>query len=185
MLSIGAKALYGYDPASGRELWKVRTPAYSGAASPVYGGGIAYMISGFGKTELLAVRVGGRGDVTDTNVLWRTGSMVPQTPSPVLVDDLFFMVNDSGILTCLEAASGKQVWRERLGGNYAASLLYADGHVYCFSREGVTTVFKAARNYEVLATNVLDSGFMASPAVSGQTLFLRTKESLYRIEASR
>ncbi|MCX5644589.1 MAG: PQQ-binding-like beta-propeller repeat protein [Phycisphaerae bacterium] len=185
MLSVGAKALYGYDPASGRELWKVPTPAFSGAASPVYGGGIAYMITGFGKTELLAVRVGDRGDVTDTNIAWRTASMVPQTPSPVLVDDLFFMVNDSGTVTCLEAASGRQVWRERLRGNFAASLLHADGHVYCFSREGVTTVLRAARNYEVLATNVLDSGFMASPAVSGRTLFLRTKECLYRIEASR
>lgn len=185
MLSVGAKALYGYDPASGRELWKVRTPAFSGAASPVYGGGIAYMITGFGKTELLAVRVGGRGDVTDTNIAWKTASMVPQTPSPLLVDDLFFMINDSGTVTCLEAASGKQVWRERLGGNFAASLLYADGHVYCFSREGVTTVFKAARTYEALAANALDSGFMASPAVSGKTLFLRTKECLYRIESSQ
>jgi outer membrane protein assembly factor BamB len=185
MLSIGAKALYGYDPASGRELWKVPTPAYSGAASPVYDRGIAYMITGFGRTELLAVRVGGRGDVTDTNVVWKTASMVPQTPSPVLVDDLLFMVSDSGTLTCLEAATGKQVWRERLRGNFAASLLYADGHVYCFSREGVATVFQAARNYEVLATNVLDAGFMASPAVSGRTLFLRTKECLYRIESSR
>jgi outer membrane protein assembly factor BamB len=185
MLSVGAKALYGYDPASGRELWKVRTPAFSGAASPVYGGGVAYMIAGFGKTELLAVRVAGRGDMTDTNVLWRTASMVPQTPSPLLVNDLFFMVNDSGTVTCLEAASGRQVWRERLRGNFAASLLYADGHVYCFSREGVTTVFRAGRNYEVLATNTLDSGFMASPAVSGRTLFLRTKECLYRIEASQ
>jgi prepilin-type processing-associated H-X9-DG protein len=79
---------------------------------------------------------------------------------------------------------GKQLWRERLRGNFCASLLYADGHVYCFSREGVTTVFKAARTYEVMATNVLDSGFMASPAVSGRTLFLRTKEALYRIESS-
>jgi outer membrane protein assembly factor BamB len=184
MLSVGARALYGYDPRSGRELWKVRTPAFSGAASPVYGQGIAYMITGFGRTELLAIRVEGRGDVTDTNVVWRTASLVPQTPSPVLVDDLLFMINDVGVLTCLEAASGKQVWRERLRGNSAASLLYADGHVYCFSREGVATVFKAARNYEVLATNVLDSGFMASPAVSGRTLFLRTKESLYRIESS-
>jgi outer membrane protein assembly factor BamB len=185
MLSVGAKALYGYDPVSGRELWKVRTPAFSGAASPVYGRGIAYMITGFGKTELLAVHADGRGDIAGTNVAWKTASMVPQTPSPVLVDDLFFMVNDSGIVTCLEAASGKQVWRERLGGNYAASLLYADGHVYCFSREGTTTVLKAARDYEVLATNVLESGFMASAAVSGRTLFLRTKEHLYRIESSR
>ena len=185
MLSVGAKALYGYDPASGRELWKIPTPAFSGAASPVYGHGIAYMITGFGKTELLAIRLDGRADVTDASIAWRTARMVPQTPSPVLVDDLFFMINDAGVVTCLEAASGRQVWRERLKGDFAASLLYADGHVYCFSREGVTTVLKAARNYEVLATNVLDSGFMASPAVSGRTLFLRTKEALYRIESSQ
>ncbi len=184
MLSVGAKALYGYDPATGRELWKVRTPAFSGAASPIYGQGLAYMISGFGRTELFAIRLDGRGDVTDTHVAWKTGSLVPQTPSPVLVDDLLFMINDVGVLTCLEAASGKQIWRERLRGNFAASLLYADGQVYCFSREGVATVFRAGRTYEVLATNVLDSGFMASPAVSGRALFLRTKECLYRIESS-
>ncbi|RPJ37347.1 MAG: quinonprotein alcohol dehydrogenase [Planctomycetaceae bacterium] len=185
MLSVGAKALYGYDPVSGRELWKVSTPAFSGAASPVYGHGIAYMITGFGKTELLAIRLDGRADMTDASIVWRTARMVPQTPSPLLVDDLFFMINDAGVVTCLEAASGNQVWRERLSGDFAASLLYADGRVYCFSREGVTTVLKAARNYEVLATNVLDSGFMASPAVSGRTLFLRTKEALYRIESSQ
>ncbi len=183
MLSVGAKALYGYDPASGRELWKVRTPAFSGAASPVYGNGLAYMITGFGKTELLALRIDGRGDVTDTSVAWKTASQVPQIPSPLLVGDLFFMANDAGTLTCLEAASGRQVWRERLRGDFSASLLYADGHIYCFSREGVTTVLQAARTYELLATNELDSGCMASPAVSGKTLFLRTKEHLYRIES--
>jgi outer membrane protein assembly factor BamB len=184
MLSVGAKALYGYDPASGRELWKIPTPAFSGAASPVYGRGIAYMITGFGKTELFAIRLEGQGKVTDASIVWKTANLVPQIPSPVLVDDLFFMINDAGVLTCLEAASGKQVWRERLRGSFSASLLYAEGHVYCFSREGVTTVFRAARTYEVLATNVLDAGFMASPAASGRALFLRTKEALYRIESS-
>ncbi len=197
MLSVGAKALYGYDPARGRELWKIPTPAYSGAASPVYGQGIAYMVTGFGRTELFAIRLESQGDVSDTNIIWKTGSLVPQIPSPVLVNDLLFLINDAGVLTCLDAASGKgspnaevrvwepkQVWRERLRGNFSASLLYADGHVYCFSREGVTTVFQAARSYEVLATNVLDAGFMASPAVSGRTLFLRTKEALYRIECN-
>ncbi len=183
MLSVGAKALYGYDPAGGRELWKVPTPAFSGAASPVYGHGVAYMITGFGKTELLAIRLEGRPDVTEANIAWRTSRMVPQTPSPLLVDDLLFMVNDAGVMTCLDAASGEQIWRERIEGDFAASLLYADGRIYCFSRDGVTTVLKAARNYEVLATNVLDSGFMASPAVARRTLFLRTRESLYRIES--
>ncbi|MBN1508484.1 MAG: PQQ-binding-like beta-propeller repeat protein [Sedimentisphaerales bacterium] len=182
MLSVGAKAVYGYDPASGREIWKIATPAFSGAASPVYGHGIAYMITGFGRTELLAIRLDGGASVTDASIVWRTSRMVPQTPSPVLVDDLLFMVNEAGVLTCLEAASGKQLWRERVKGDFAASLLYADGRVYCFSRDGVTTVLRAARDYDVLAMNTLDSGFMASPAVSGKTLFLRTKEHLYRIE---
>jgi outer membrane protein assembly factor BamB len=197
MLSVGARALYGYDPASGRELWKIPTPAFSGAACPVYGQGIAYMVAGFGRTELFAIRLESQGDMSDTNIIRKTGSLVPQIPSPVLVNDLLFLVNDAGVLTCLEAASGKgpptqkaafgspkQVWRERLRGNFSASLLYADGHVYCFSREGVATVFQAARKYEVLATNVLDAGFMASPAVSGRTLFVRTKECLYRIESN-
>ena len=185
MLSVGAKALYGYDPGSGRELWKIATPAFSGAACPVYGHGTAYMITGFGRTELLAIGLEGRPGVTDANIVWRTARMVPQVPSPLLVDDLFFMLNDAGVATCLEAGSGRQVWRERIEGDFSASLLYADGHVYCFSRDGVTTVLKAARDYEVLATNVLDSGFMASPAVSGKALFLRTKEALYRIEAGQ
>ncbi len=100
-------------------------------------------------------------------------------------DDLLFTINDTGITMCLEALTGKQVWNQRIRGNYAASLLYADGHIYCFNRDGRTTVFRAARKYEILATNTLDSGFMASAAVSGKALFLRTKTHLYRIESSR
>jgi outer membrane protein assembly factor BamB len=186
MLTVGAKALYGYDPADGRELWKVNTPAYSGASRPVYDDGIAYMISGFGKTELLAIRVDGSGDVTDTHVLWKIRSTsLPRTPSPVLVDDLLFTINDTGTVLCLEAATGKQVWKEFIRGNCTASLLYADGRIYAFNRDGKTTVFKAARQYQVLATNKLDSDFMASAAVSGKTLFLRTRTHLYRIESDK
>jgi len=186
MLTVGAKALYGYDPADGRELWKVNTPAYSGASRPVYGKGIAYMVSGFGKTELLAIRVDGSGDVTDTHVVWKIRSTsLPRTPSPVLVDDLLFTINDTGTILCLEAASGREVWRQFIRGNCAASLLYADGRIYAFNRDGQTTVFKAAREYQVLATNKLDSDFMASAAVSGKTLFLRTKTHLYRIESDK
>jgi outer membrane protein assembly factor BamB len=101
----------------------------------------------------------------------------------VLVDDLLFTINDTGTVLCLEAATGKEIWKQFIRGNCAASLLYADGRIYTFNRDGKTTVFKAARQYEVLATNKLDSGFMASPAVSGKALFLRTKTHLYRIES--
>ena len=187
MITVGAKALYGYDPADGRELWKVRTPAYSGAARPVYGDGIAYMVSGFGsKTDLLAIRVDGSGDVTDTHVVWKIRSTsLPRTPSPVLVDNLLFTINDTGTVLCLQAATGNEVWKESIRGNCAASLLYADGRIYTFNRDGKATVFKAAREYEFLATNKLDSGFMASAAVSGKALLLRTKTHLYRIESDK
>jgi len=181
MLSVGAKALYGYDPRTGHESWKVRTPAFSGAAAPIYRDGVAYMISGFGQTELMAVRVDGSGDVTDSHVLWKTARTVPRTPSPVLIGDLLFTINDTGIVVCMDVATGEQVWKDRIRGDYAASLLYADGNIYCFNQSGTSTVFKAARQFEIVATNTLDSGCMASPAVAGKVLLLRTKTHLYRI----
>ena len=183
MLSTGAKAAYAYDPRTGRELWRVRYDAWSAANVPLYDQGLAFVISGFGgKTELLAVRADGHGDVTDTHVAWRSDSMVAKTASPILVEGLLYMVNDEGLLTCLEAATGKRVWRARIPGRYAASPIYADGRLYFFNQQGTTTVIKPGRGgLETLATNTLASGFMASPAVAGNSLILRTKTHLYRL----
>src|SRR3974390_677787 len=94
------------------------------------------------------------------------------------------MVSDDGVVSCLETATGNRVWRERIGGKYAASPIYGDGRLYFFSQEGKTTVIKPGRTCEFLATNSLASGFMASPAVSGKALFLRTKGDVSRIESS-
>lgn len=182
MLTVGSKAAYSYDPATGRELWKVNHPGFSSAARPVFDGTNAFMATGNGKGEMLCVRVDGQGDVTDTHIVWRNGRGFPRMPSPVLVDGLLFMVSDSGIASCLEAATGKELWQERLGGDYAASLLSAAGRVYCFGQDGKATVLKAARTFEVLASNKMPAGFMASPAVDGKALILRTKTHLYRIE---
>jgi outer membrane protein assembly factor BamB len=184
MFNIGAKAVYSHDPRTGREWWKVRHPAFSGASRPLYAEGLVFMPTGHGRGEVLAIRTDGNGDVTDTHVVWRTARGVPRMPSPVLVDGLLFMVSDSGTATCLEAATGRELWQERLPGEYAASLLYADGRIYAFNQTGVCTVFRAARRFEVLATNRLDAGFMAPPAVHGRALILRTKTHLYRIEES-
>ncbi|HAK95852.1 MAG TPA: quinonprotein alcohol dehydrogenase [Planctomycetes bacterium] len=185
MLSVGARAAYGYDPLTGKELWKVRHGGYSNAASPVFGHGFAFIGTGSGATELWAVRPGGRGDVTATHVVWKLARGAPRIPSPVLAGDLLFVVDDGGQMTCLEAKTGAEVWRQRLGGEYAASLLHAAGRIYCFSQSGKTKVLAAGRAYDLLATNALDAGFMASPAVAGRALFLRTKTHLYRIEAPR
>jgi outer membrane protein assembly factor BamB len=182
LLTPGAKAAYGYDPASGKELWCVQYNAWSAAPRPVYEKGLAFFVTGLGTTELLGVRVDGHGDVTKTHVAWKVDSMVAKTASPLLVDGLFYMVSDDGMVTCLELATGERVWRSRIPGNYAASPILVDGRIYFFSQQGKTTVIQPGRNFELLATNVLESGFMASPAVAGKALFLRTKTHLYRVE---
>jgi len=184
MISLGAKAAYAYDPRTGQEIWKVRHSDHSSAPRPVFGGGLAIFATGFGGTELWAVRTGGRGDVADTHVAWKARRNVPRMPSPIIVDDLVFMVSNEGTVTCLEVKTGEEVWKERIGGNHAASPIYADGRLYFFSQQGKTAVLKAGRTVEVLATNALDSGFMASPAVCGKAMFLRTRTHLYRIESS-
>jgi outer membrane protein assembly factor BamB len=129
------------------------------------------------------MRPDGTGDVTDTNILWKAdGKIIPNESSPLLVDGLLYLVSGDGLVTCFDAATGEKLWSEKIGGNYMASPIHADGRIYCFSNQGKTTVLKAGRTYEVLAMSKLDNGFMASPAVTGKALILRTKTDLYRIE---
>jgi outer membrane protein assembly factor BamB len=182
MLTPGAKAAYGYDPDTGKELWRVQYDAWSAAPMPLYHDGLAFFVSGLGHTELLGVRVDGQGDVTKSHVAWKTEANVAKTASPILVDGLFYMITDDGMLSCLEPATGQQIWRERIGGNYSASPILGDGHLYFFSQQGKTTIVKPGRSYELVGVNTLAAGFMASPAVAGKALFLRTKTHLYRIE---
>jgi outer membrane protein assembly factor BamB len=183
MISAGSKAVFSYDPRTGRELWSVRHTAHTAVLRPVFSQGLVVFCTGLGKPELWAVRPDGQGDVSATHVAWKLEKGAPKTPSPIAVGDLLYMVGDDGIGMCLEVATGKEVWKERIGGNFAASPIYADGCLYLFNQQGRATVLKAGRTYEALAANILESGCMASPAVSGKSLFVRTKTHLYRIEA--
>jgi outer membrane protein assembly factor BamB len=182
MLSPGAKAAYGYDPRTGRELWKVRHEDYSVAPRPLFDNGLAFMLTGFTKRELWAIKTDGSGDVTETGVVWKLKKGVGKYASPILVDGLIYTASDESFITCLEAATGEVVWTERVGGKFAASPVYADGRLYFPSQEGATLVLKPGRSLQVLATNTLSSGCMASPAVSRNALYLRTKTHLHRIE---
>jgi len=185
MFSAGAKAAYAYDPRTGRELWKVQYADWSVAPRPLYDLGLVFFVTGLMKTELWAVRPDGQGDVTDTHVVWKLKTHVGKYASPILVDGLIYTAAEQSFVTCVEAATGQVVWTERIGGKYAASPIYADGRLYFFNQEGTTTVLKPGRTFEVLATNTLEGGFMASPAVAGKALFLRTKTHLYRIESAQ
>src|SRR5205823_3330861 len=104
-------------------------------------------------------------------------------PAPILVGELIYMVSDAGIASCIEAKSGKEVWTKRLGGAFTASPVYADGHLYfCDQEGGRCHVLAIGREPKVVATNKLDDGCMATPAIAGKAIFIRTKKSLYRIE---
>jgi outer membrane protein assembly factor BamB len=184
MISGGAKAAFGYDPRTGRELWKVQYPDWSVAPRPIFDHGVAFIVTGLTKKELWAVKTDGQGDVTDTAVLWRLKTHVGKYASPLLVNGLIYTAADESFVTCLEASTGQLVWTERVGGKYAASPIFADGRIYLFDQEGTTTVIKPGRSLEILATNHLANGFMASPAVAGRALYLRTKTDLYRVESA-
>ncbi|MEQ8790567.1 MAG: PQQ-binding-like beta-propeller repeat protein [Pirellulaceae bacterium] len=184
LISPAADWLYSYDPATGKELWRAGYGklGFSTVPRPVAGHGMVYICTSFMQSRLLAVRYDGQGDVTDTHVAWHSDRQIPKMPSPLLVGDELYVVSDSGIATCFDAHTGEELWRERLGGNYSASPLLADGRIYFFSREGDTTVIRPGKQFELLAANHLDGQFMASAAIAGKGLILRTDGHLYRIE---
>jgi outer membrane protein assembly factor BamB len=183
LLSSGAKAHYAYDPRTGKEIWRLDEPeSHSAATRPVIGDGIAYIPAGFGKAGLLAIKLGGHGVLSANDLAWRMKKAAPNKPSVTLVNGLLFTVNDGGIATCLDAKTGDVVWSERLGGNFSASPIYAEGRLYAGNEEGKFYVFEAGRQFKVLAENQFPDGFMSSPAVSGKALYLRTKTALYRVE---
>lgn len=182
LLSLGSKALYAYQPDDGKELWRVEEQqCHSGSARPVVGKDRIYYCAGFPSGQLLAVKPGGNGIVTGSHVLWRVKKDVSLKPSVLLVGDYLFMVDDNGIATFIRVQNGEIAGRQKIGGHFTASPLHADGRIYCFSEEGKTTVLADHPPFKVLAENTLEDGFMASPAVTGNALVLRTKTALYRI----
>jgi outer membrane protein assembly factor BamB len=180
-----AEYLYSHDPNTGAELWKIHYPGFSNVPRPIYGHGLLYICTGFGKPELWAIRPGSAGEVTEANVVWKSLKQVSAKPSPILVNDLIYFVSDNGMISCLDAKDGKVHFQERLGGDYSASPIYAGGHLYFCNQQGATFVFKPSTQFAPIATNQLANGFMASPAVLEKSLILRTKTDLYRIEENR
>lgn len=189
LFSQGANWLYGYDPANGKELWKVSygTLGFSLSSRPVAGHGMFYMSTGFMKPQMMAVKY---ADMGTPEVTWTSTKSAPTMPSPLLVGDELYFVNDGGIFVCLDAKTGAEHYRERLaettgakrmGGTYNASPLFADGRIYIFNREGVTHVIEPGKTYKKLADNKLDAVIMASPAAVDGAFFIRTEKSLLRI----
>jgi outer membrane protein assembly factor BamB len=182
VVSAGAYRAAAYDPANGREIWRVAyDDGFSNVPRPVFGQGLVFIATGFQQPALIAVRPDGTGDVTRSHVAWTLRRGAPYTPSPVLVGEQLFIVNDAGIATCVDAKTGTIQWQQRLGGNYSASPVHADGRIYFQSEEGVTTVIEPATTFKRLATNQLDGAMLASMGVADRSFFIRTDSHLYRI----
>ncbi len=177
LISLGSKAAYGYDPVTGRELWRVEERGqHSASTRPVVGHGLIFYPTGLSAGQLFALR-------PDSSVAWKLKRGVSNKPSILLIDDLIYMMHDAGVASAVEAKTGEVVWQKRIGGEYSASPVFADGRIWFFSEEGKTTVMKPGRTAEVVAENQLGDGFLASPAISGRALYLRSRSNLYRIEA--
>ena len=182
LISVGAFRARAYDPLTGKEIWRVRyDEGFSNVPRPVFAHGLVYIVTGFQQPELLAVRPDGTGDVTKTHIAWRLQRGAPLTPSPIVVGDELYIVNDGGIASCIDAKTGAVIWQSRLGGTYSASPVHADGRLYFPAEQGVTTVIAPGREARRLATNKLDGSLLASMAVARGSIFLRTDSHLYRI----
>jgi len=182
VVSVGAFRATAYDAQTGKEIWRVSYgDGFSNVPSPVFGHGLVYIATGFQQPSLIAVRPDGQGDVTKSHVAWTLGRAAPLTPSPILVGDELYVVNDVGIATCLDARTGTTRWVQRLGGNYSASPVAADGRIYFLSEEGVATVIEPGTAFRRLATNTLEGDTLASLAVSDGSIFIRSASHLYRI----
>jgi outer membrane protein assembly factor BamB len=180
LITPAAVATEALDPATGKLLWTVHHEGMNASARPVFGHGLVFITNGMGR--MVAVRPDGAGDVTDSHIAWASSKSIPKKSSQLLIGDLLFMVSDTGVVSCVEAKTGEVHWSERLAGEYAASPLYAEGRIYLFNQDGEVPVIAPARELKVLATNKLSDGFMASPAIAGKALILRTTTHLYRVE---
>jgi outer membrane protein assembly factor BamB len=180
----GSDAVVAYEPATGREIWKVNYPGgYSVVPRPVFGRGLLFVCTGYDSPMVLAIRPqGAAGDVTKTHVAWRLTKSAPHNPSPLLVADALYIVSDKGVATCLDAATGKQRWQERMGGDFSASPLFADGKIYLQSEAGEGIVLKPGPTFEELARNALREKSLASYAVGDGALFIRLERHLAKIQ---
>lgn len=180
LIAPGPQWVVAYNPRTGDEIWRVDYDSgFSNVPRPVFGRGKVFICTGFMVPELWAIRPDGRGDITKSHVAWKEKRRIPARSSPLLVDDLLYVIHDSGVASCFQADTGKLVWRQRVGGKHSASPVIVDGKIFFFSHEGETTVIEPGREYQELAKNSLEGQIMATPAMVDGAILLRTDTHLY------
>jgi outer membrane protein assembly factor BamB len=191
LISNGSAVCCAYDPLTGNEIWRVIGGAESTVPMPIYENGKVFFYTGSVNnpdggtyTDLFAVNPDGKGDITATNVIWkkRDDQSHTQILTPVIKDGLIYTVISRNILMCIDAATGKEIWSERLRADHNASPIFANGNIWFFSIKGDVLAVKAGRNYNVITQFQMDSGIWATPAFIRNSVILRTEKYLSRID---
>jgi outer membrane protein assembly factor BamB len=178
-----SERIEAFDPETGNSLWQYNLPHRFAVPMPVFHNGMIYLNRGYRSSPFLAIRPGGRGDITNTHVAWNVGAGAPYVSSLIHHDGLLFFVTEQGIANCIDAKTGERVWQERVGGVYSASPIAADGKIYLFGENGEAIVLKPGRTPQVLARNKIDGRIIASPAISNGRIFVRTDRQLVAIKS--
>ena len=185
VVSGAGDVVQGFDARTGERIWTSFNQGEGVVPSVVTGDGLVFTASGFGGRESVkAFRLGGRGDLKETNLAWEQRKGMPKVPSLLYVKPYLYFVNDAGQALCLDGATGNIVWQEALGGHFSASPVSADGKVYCLSDEGETIVLEAGPRFKLIARNPLNEKCQASMAISRGRLFIRAERNLYGIGSS-
>ena len=183
MILSGSLSVASYDPETGKQIWVIDGPTEQFVASLVYHEQekLLFLTCGFPQKHMLAIRPDGSGNVTKTHVAWRDTEGAAYVPSPVVVGDYFVLVADNGVASCFVVKTGERLWRERLPGGHSASLLSANGLAYFVSDEGIVSVVKPGKTFDVVAQTPLGEKVSASPAVYDNHLYLRGEKHLFCI----
>lgn len=183
VISPGSGQVDALDPMTGGLLWHATYgEGFSVIPRPVYGHGMIFVGTGYERSFLHGIKAGGRGDVTGSNTVWIISRSAPHTPSTLLVGDELYFVSDAGIASCVDARTGKLHWNERLGGDFSASPLFANGLIYFTNERGNTIVVRASTTFEKVAENDIGERTLASLAASGPAFYLRSEAHLHRIQ---
>ena len=188
MISNGSAVCIAYDPETGQEVWRIVYGEDSTISMPTESDGIVFFYVGFETNkegekhaELIAVDPSGKGDIEETHVLWRIKSPILQLLTPVVFDGFLYTIDSKGKMYCLEALTGETVWSKKMKGKFNSSPLYADGLLYFSSTRGITYVFKAGDEAEIVSKNKLDGEIWATPAIADGSIIIRTNRALYKI----
>jgi len=181
LVSSAGDVVQGFDLKTGERIWTVSSPGEGVVPSVVIGDGLIFTTSGFGEPTIRAIRTGGKGDFIQTHIAWESTDDVPKIPSMVYIKPFLFLVTEAGVAKCLKATAGEVLWRNRLGGRYSASPIWAEGRIYFLSEKGKTTIVEAGPEFNVVAQNEIKEKCCASPAVSQKHIFIRSENNLYCI----